>query len=166
MRARGAFAVAAAVVAADQLSKLALIARLPYGAELDLVPGFFRLVHTRNRGVAFGMLNSAAAWMDALRLVVVGVVIAFVIWQILEGARGATLLGFALVLGGALGNLIDRVLRGEVVDFLDAFAVWGGREHHWPAFNVADSAITIGAILVLLAEVVRPRGRTGVSDLR
>jgi len=166
MKAWGAFALAAVVVVADQLTKLALVAWLPYGAEVDLLPGWVRLVHTRNRGVAFGMFDSPAAWMDGLRLAVVVAVAAFVVWQIVAGARGTILIGLALVLGGAVGNLIDRLVRGEVVDYLDAFAVWGGCEHHWPAFNVADSAITVGAALVLLAEVVRPRRRTGVPDPR
>ena len=82
-------------------------------------------------------------------------IVSFVALQLARaGGDGFAGVGLALVLGGAIGNIIDRVLRGEVVDFLDFYLATGGREHHWPAFNVADSAISIGACCVILAEIL------------
>jgi len=155
MRLRGALLLTAAVVAADQLTKLWVVATYPLGTELDIVPGLFRLVHARNRGIAFGIFGASGASVQLALLVVVALIVAFIAWQLARaGGDGLAGVGLALVLGGAIGNIFDRVLRGEVVDFLDFYIVLGGREHHWPAFNVADTAISIGACCVILAEVL------------
>jgi signal peptidase II len=157
--------VAAAVVAVDQISKAVIVARLPLGADLPVVRGLFDLVHSRNRGIAFGILGSAGeAVQIGVLFLVIGVVLLIVRQLARTGDDGLATLGLSLVLGGALGNLIDRLFRGGVVDFLDFYLRWGGREHHWPSFNAADSAITVGAGLVILAELLRGRRRTHASD--
>lgn len=150
--------VAAFVVLLDQLTKLWIVANVPFGGEREVIPGLFRIVHTRNRGIAFGLLGSAGPLVQTALLIAVVAVIVIVARQLREsGHDGLAGAGLALVLGGALGNLGDRLLRGEVVDFLDFYLRTGGREHHWPAFNVADSAITVGAACVILAELVASR---------
>jgi signal peptidase II len=155
MRLRGALWLTAAVVALDQLSKAWIVSTYPLGTELEIIPGFFRLVHARNRGIAFGILGASGPTIQLALLIVVVGIVAFVAWQLTRaGGDGFAGAGLALVLGGAIGNIVDRVLRGEVVDFLDFYVVAGGSEHHWPAFNVADSAISVGACCVLLAEVL------------
>ncbi len=155
MKLRGALLLTGAVVVADQLTKLWVAASYPLGTELEIVPGLFRLVHARNRGIAFGIFGASGASVQLVLLVVVALIVAFIAWQLgRAGGDGLAGVGLAMVLGGAIGNIIDRVLRGEVVDFLDFYVVLGGREHHWPAFNVADSTISVGACCVILAEIL------------
>lgn len=155
------FLPALGVLVLDQLTKLWLVTSLPYGSQKTVVPGFFDLVHTRNRGVAFGLFSKAGPFSQTLLLVLVVVLVGFVAWQLcLHRDRLAPRVGLSLILGGALGNLVDRVLRGEVVDFLDLYVSWGGRTYHWPAFNVADASITLGALWLLGFELLF----TGVGD--
>lgn len=155
MRLRVALWLTAAVVAVDQLTKAWIVMAYPLGTELEIVPGLFRVVHARNRGIAFGILGASGPAVQLALLIVVAGIVALIAWQLARaGGDGFAGVGLALVLGGAIGNIIDRVLRGEVVDFLDFYLVTGGREHHWPAFNVADSAISIGACCVILAEIL------------
>lgn len=146
--------LAGAVAVADQITKAWVVSALPFGAERDVVPGLLRLVHARNRGVAFGLLGDAGPLVQGLLLLVVVATIGVLVHQLRRTAAGALArTGLALVLGGALGNLADRLWRGEVVDFVDAFVRLSGREHHWPAFNVADAAITVGVAVVIVAEL-------------
>jgi signal peptidase II len=155
MRLRGALLITAAVVVADQLTKLWIAATYPVGFELQVIPGVFRLVHARNRGIAFGLFGASGPSVQLALLIVVALIVAFIAWQLTRaGGDGLAGTGLALVLGGAIGNIVDRVGRGDVVDFLDFYVVIGGHEHHWPAFNVADSAITVGACCVVLAEIL------------
>ncbi|MCU0291659.1 MAG: signal peptidase II [Thermoanaerobaculaceae bacterium] len=150
-----ALLIAAAVLVTDQLTKAWIVVNYPLGWEQQVIPGLFRLVHTRNRGVAFGLLGSSGPVVQIGLLVLIVAVVAFIIWQLARGGTdGLTRIALALVLGGAVGNLVDRVLRGEVVDFLLFYVMKGGRELQWPAFNVADSAISTGACLVILAEII------------
>jgi signal peptidase II len=137
------FALAAAVIVADQLTKAAVLARFAPGEALGVTP-FFNLVLAFNRGVAFSFLLDAPAWL----LIAFAVVAAGIVSVLLVRSPGKRLLctALALILGGALGNVVDRVRLGRVVDFLDfTLAGW-----HWPAFNLADSAISIGAVLLIL----------------
>ena len=160
MRPAAAAGIAAAVLLLDQLTKAWVIATIPFGSQRDVIPGLFRIVHTRNRGIAFGFFGSSGPLVQTVLLVVVVAVVGVLIWQLMRG-DGDRLAGcgLSLVLGGALGNLADRLLRGEVVDFLDVYVRSGGREHVWPTFNVADSCITVGAGLVILAELLAARQR-------
>jgi signal peptidase II len=148
------------VITLDQLTKLLIVATLPLYESWTLFPGLLDIVHVRNEGVAFGILNAndlpyKAAVTTALALLALSG-IAWYARQVRQHERFARL-GLAMILGGALGNLFDRVRLGYVVDFVD---VYWDQWHFW-AFNVADAAITVGAVLVL-AEllVVRPH----VSD--
>lgn len=147
-------AIALALVLIDQLTKQAvLIAFLP-GERLPVINGFFDLTLVFNRGAAFSILANAGGWQ---RWFFVGigaaatVFIVLMLWR--HGSQKLFSLALTLILGGAIGNVIDRVLRGEVVDFLLFF--W--RTWHFPAFNVADSAITIGAALLIVDELLRVR---------
>ena len=140
------FALAAAVVAADQVTKTMVLSRFALGERLE-VNGFFNMVLVYNKGAAFSFLSDAPGWQRPLLIVFALVAIA-IVGTLLVRSPGRRLLctGFAFILGGALGNLIDRLRYGQVVDFLDFHAAgW-----HWPAFNVADSAITLGAVLLVV----------------
>ena len=148
------------IIGLDQLTKALIVATLPLYESWTIIPGLLDLIHVRNEGVAFGILNAndlpykAAVTTFLALLALVG--IAWYARQVRHDERVARF-GLALILGGALGNLVDRVRLGYVVDFVD---VYWNQWHFW-AFNVADAAISIGAILVF-AEllVVRPH----VSD--
>lgn len=138
------------VVLADQLSKLWVMAAIPLYGTVSVVPGFFDLVHIRNRGAAFGFLNRHDIewqfWLFLVAtLVAVGVIFALV--RAADRRQRLLVAGLGLVLGGAVGNLLDRVRFRAVVDFLDFYVGWW----HWPAFNVADIAICCGSFLVGLS---------------
>jgi signal peptidase II len=142
---RAGLAVAGATLALDQLTKWAALATLDIAGPPISVTPFFNLVMVWNRGVSFGMFNSSGAFAPwLLSGLALAVVIGLTVWlrrtdQMLTGV------GLGLVIGGAAGNVIDRVRFGAVVDFLD-FHLAG---YHWPAFNIADSAICVGAVLML-----------------
>jgi signal peptidase II len=143
------FALSAAIVAADQLAKWAVLDYFAGREPRQELTGFLNLVLVCNKGAAFSLLADAPGWQTPL-------FIAFALGA--AGLCGALIVrnpgkrlfcaGFALVVGGALGNVIDRLRFGCVVDYLDFYIL--DRWPHWPAFNVADSAITIGAVLLIL----------------
>ena len=145
------FAVAAAIVLADQLAKWAALSLLRSG-EPVAVTGFFNLVLVFNRGAAFSFLANAPGWQQPFFIAVALSAAAIVSWMLWRyPARRLLCAGLALILGGALGNLWDRVAYGHVVDFLDFHAMgW-----HWPAFNIADSAISVGAGILIAESFVR-----------
>lgn len=138
--------VSAIVIVLDQISKLWISNHFTYG-EGKRITDFFNLVLAHNTGAAFSFLNDAGGWQRWM-FSAIAMVAAVWIVRLLRQHAHETLFCFALalVLGGALGNLIDRVSYGYVVDFLDFY--W--KENHFPAFNVADSAISVGAALLLL----------------
>ena len=142
----------AASVVADQLTKAAALSLLSQGTAIPVMPGF-NLALRFNTGASFGMMGGIMAGKPLLMAALTGAltlafaVMAFRAQHALERA------GFALVVGGALGNIIDRLRQGAVTDFLDFY--W--RDWHWPTFNVADIAITLGAVLILAASLpLRP----------
>ena len=143
------FALAALVTAADQLTKALVTAYIPLHRPVEVIPGFFDLVHLHNRGAAFGFLNrSDIEWQFWLFLGAT----AFALWAIVtltRNARHDPLLfsGLGLILGGAIGNLVDRLRYRAVLDFLDFYL----GDWHWPAFNVADAGICVGALLACIA---------------
>ena len=148
--------LATVILIADQCTKFLIIGFYQLG-DATLVTSFFNLVRAHNTGAAFSFLNSASGWQRWL-FTVIGILAAALILWMLKSHAGQKLFAFALacILGGALGNVIDRVLYGYVVDFLDFH--WHG--WHFPAFNVADSAITVGAACLILDELLRvQRGR-------
>lgn len=141
-----ALTLAAIVVVLDQLSKWVVVATMNFGARIDVLP-FFSWVHARNYGAAWSMLNDAGGWQRWFFLVVGVVFCAIVVTELRRLPAIATLprVAFGLLLGGAVGNMIDRALYGYVVDFVFFYhGSWS-----FPAFNVADSAITIGAALFI-----------------
>lgn len=144
--------IALAVVVIDQLTKWLVAKEIPLHDSISIIPGFFRLTHVQNRGAAFGLFDdSPSEWKIGILIlfsVVAMVVVAALLWKN-SHTLTATGVGLALVLGGAVGNLWDRLLSGYVVDFLDVYI----RSYHWPAFNVADSAIVVGAFL-LVGEII------------
>jgi signal peptidase II len=154
------FAAAAVLVVVDQLTKAAILSALVPGQRIELTP-FFNLVLAFNRGAAFSFLSDAAGWQTWL-FAGFAVVAATIVSYLILKNRNKTLfcLGLTLILGGALGNLVDRLRFGHVVDFLD-FHAFGW---HWPAFNVADSGITVGAIVLILESFVHNEERARASS--
>jgi signal peptidase II len=151
------FAVAFVVFALDQISKWVIKTRLSTWDTVHVIPGFFNIVHAENRGVAFGFLAASSGAVRGIVLVgVAAAVLVYVTVLLWTGrTRENTLLtmALALVLGGAMGNLYDRLARGTVTDFIEVYA----GDHYFPAFNVADSAISMGGALLVL-DMLRSRG--------
>ena len=141
------------ILIADQFSKVLIVGFYQLG-DSTRVTSFFNLVRTHNSGAAFSFLNSASGWQRWFFTVIGLLAAALIVW-LLKSHAGQKMFAFALacILGGALGNVIDRVLYGYVVDFLDFH--W--RHWHFPAFNLADSAITLGAACLILDELLRVR---------
>ncbi len=141
--------IAIIVILLDRWSKQAVAQRIRLYSHIQIIPGFFRLTHTENTGAAFSLFaDSAAPWKTTLLVgfsVVALVVVAYLLWKN-EPAQVATGVGLSLIMGGAVGNLWDRVARGRVVDFLLVYV----KQYQWPVFNLADSAIVVGAGLLIL----------------
>jgi signal peptidase II len=142
-------AVAGSVVLLDQITKWIILERMALYQQLVVVPGFFNITHVQNPGGAFGFLAQQSPLVRSIVFLAMSfLAVCLVFWFYLKTPASHRFLsaGFALILGGAVGNLIDRVRFGRVVDFLDFYVgTW-----HWPAFNVADSAITTGIAIFLL----------------
>jgi signal peptidase II len=141
--------------AADQATKLLVLARIPPGESLPVIPGFLNLVQVHNTGAAFGMMKNNNAFFIVLAsaaLVVVGVLARRAAFADVPSRIGA-----ALLVAGILGNLTDRIVHGFVVDFLDVILPWYG---HWPAFNVADSCICAAAALFVFTGFFPAKDRT------
>ncbi|MEO8659862.1 MAG: signal peptidase II [Bryobacteraceae bacterium] len=162
------FAIAFAVFAVDRLTKAVIERAVSFWDALVVIPGFFQIIHTQNKGAAFSMLADASETVRTVVLVGLSVVvlgfIATLLWRTnspLAREHPSVRVGLSLVLGGAVGNVFDRITRGGVTDFLDFYA----GDYHFPTFNVADSAITIGAGLLLLSMWLTKRDtvRTDVS---
>jgi signal peptidase II len=135
-------------LALDQATKVLVMNNLPLGGQVPLIPGVLNLVHIHNKGAAFGLLSGWSAEFAWLFFVIITalvlVVLGYLLWRLPDGQWPAAL-GYSLILTGALGNLIDRIRLGEVVDFIDVY--WG--RYHWPAFNVADSLVCVGAAVLV-----------------
>jgi signal peptidase II len=139
--------IALAVIILDQTTKLIISGSIKYYESIPVIKGFFNLVHVRNRGMAFGMMNRPDPGMAYYLLIglTIFAIVLMIIWFLkIRHEEKRLLFGLSLILGGALGNLIDRIRLREVVDFLDVYM----GSYHWPAFNVADSAISIGALWI------------------
>jgi signal peptidase II len=148
---------ALSIVVLDQISKYMVMTRIDIHRSIPVVSGFFNLVYTRNRGMAFGIFNRPGTDLGYyLLLSTTFVAVILLLFWFSRLKRGERILtpGLSLILGGAIGNLIDRIRLREVTDFLDFYI----GPYHWPAFNVADSAITIGTFWVVLSLLfLRPR---------
>jgi len=140
--------VSAAIIALDQWTKHIVLASLTLQQPIAFIGGFWNWMLAYNEGAAFSFLGDATGWQRWMFAVLAFVVSSGMAWWLSRTPRGdwRTALPFALVIGGALGNLVDRIRFGHVVDFIQ----WYWRDHYWPTFNVADSAIVAGAIALLL----------------
>jgi signal peptidase II len=146
--------IAAAVIALDQYTKYLICANLGLYGRIEVIPGYLDIIHIRNSGVAFGFLKGFGTQYKTLSLIGVAAVAIFLLGFLISQVRRDQKLqafSLALILGGAIGNIIDRFRLGEVVDFVDAH--WQGI-YHWPAFNVADMGISVGIVLLLADELL------------
>jgi signal peptidase II len=157
------FLIALAVVVLDRLTKLAVARYIPLHDAINVIPGLFQISHVENRGAAFGLFaDSEFPWKIAA---LVGFsLIALIIVTVLLWKNGHTLstttIGLSLILGGAAGNLWDRVVAGRVVDFLHFYI----GSYVWPDFNIADSAIVVGAVLLVSEILFTKSGNVAVKD--
>ena len=147
--------LAAAVVVADQMTKLLVDRLMTLHESREIVSGLLSLTYVRNRGAAFGLLSDAdlpyqPALFAVVSLLALGAILYYSFKLPAESRLPQTAL--ALIMGGAVGNLINRAWHGYVIDFVDAY--WGA--HHWPAFNVADSCISVGVALLVLDVLLAP----------
>jgi len=153
---KGYLLVSLAVLVLDQWSKWWIETELPLHATRRVIDGFFNLTHVRNTGVAFGFLAGSGQGVGPVLLSLLGfAALGFVglyFWRAASGER-SLLIGLGLILGGAVGNLLDRLASGAVTDFLDFYV----GSYHWHTFNLADSAITVGIGFLLLDSVRRSR---------
>src|SRR5258706_4125729 len=146
------FLTALVVLLLDRVTKWMVEGHIELHDTIQVIPGFFRLTHVQNRGAAFGLFaESPSEWKVGVLVlfsVIALVVVSALLWR---NSHALTMTGsaLALILGGAIRNMLDLLLSGHVVDFLDFYV----DTYHWPAFNVADSAIVIGAVL-LVAEIL------------
>jgi len=156
------FSLAAVVLALDVVTKVAVRESLALYQHIEIIPGYFNLVHVLNKGAAFGILSDESIdWQRAFLIATACLAVGVIVYMIHVGhARerfGA--IGLGLVLGGALGNLADRIREGYVTDFLDFYA----NGWHWPAFNVADIGISCGVCLLIISFYIAER-RTKRDD--
>ena len=152
---------AALVLLFDQATKIYIDASMPLHDSFSVIPGFFSITHVRNPGAAFGFLAGASPLFRNVFFVGVTMAAILLILHYVRTSKAEErllTLSLSLILSGAVGNLIDRIRFGEVIDFLDVYI----GSHHWPAFNVADSAISVGAV-ILFVELVR-QGRERNTD--
>jgi signal peptidase II len=149
------FLIAILVIVLDRMSKWLVAGSINLHDSISVLPGFFRLTHVQNSGAAFGLFaESSSEWKVAILIlfsILALAVVSALLWKN-SHSMTTTGVGLALIMGGAVGNLWDRLLTGHVVDFFDFYL----GSYHWPAFNVADSAIVIGALL-LVAEILFAR---------
>ncbi|HET9180874.1 MAG TPA: signal peptidase II [Candidatus Angelobacter sp.] len=148
--------IASLVVILDRLTKWIIAQNIMPNDSVDVIPGLFRLTHVQNQGAAFGLFSDSPSEWKVAMLILFSVaalaVVSTLLWKN-GNAMNTTAIALSLVFGGALGNLWDRVASGRVIDFLDFYI---GR-HHWPAFNIADSAIVVGALLLLSEIFLAPQ---------
>lgn len=144
------FAVAALVVILDQASKRIIWEVLQYGGVVNVLDGVLRFSLSKNSGAVFGILSGASDLLLVIRFIAIAVIIFFA--YRMRYAPGSKRVFLGLILGGAFGNLIDHVAAGEVLDFIDM----GFGSYRWPTYNVADIAVTIGAVCLIFGYVVRP----------
>jgi len=151
--------LSAVVIALDQWTKAWVLSSLPEYTPVPVIDGFWNWYRTYNTGAAFSFLSDAGGWQTWLfAALAVGISGLLAFW-LSRTARGdwRTALPFALVVGGAVGNVIDRIVHGHVVDFIQ----WYWRDHYWPAFNIADSAIVAGAVGIALFGLFQRKADAG-----
>lgn len=153
-------AVSALVLVLDQLTKIYIDRTMELHSSITVIEGFFNITYLRNKGAAFGILANSAWRLPFFLLVsTIAVAVILVVIKRLRDDQVLNAASLSLIFSGALGNLIDRVRLGEVIDFLDVH--WKG--HHWPAFNIADSAICVGVFLLAI-EMIQEERREKASQ--
>ena len=152
------FAVAALVVILDQSSKRIVWELFKYGGGADIIDGFLRITLSKNRGAVFGILSNTKHLLLFITIISIGALVFFAYRMRYAPAHKRVYLG--LILGGAFGNLIDRLAAGEVLDFLDM----GFGAYRWPTYNVADTAVTVGAVLLIIGYVFHPGSRADKDE--
>ena len=142
------YVISAMVVISDQLTKRIVIDMIEIGQRYIVIPGILDLVHVKNSGMVFGIMqgNNSTPFQLLMIFISILAIVVLIFWIRNSHSKGRQIIYLSLILGGAIGNLIDRVARGAVVDFIDIHI--GSR--HWPAFNFADSAITLGVVFLVL----------------
>ena len=150
--------VSAAILLLDQVTKQLVTSAMALHSSVEVIPNLFHLTLVTNRGALFGLLHDLpdpyrSSLFTLVPMLAIGLIVFFQIRTTLQDILAHT--GLALILGGALGNLVDRIRLGHVIDFLDVFI----GDHHWPAFNAADSSICIGVSLLILDLMVSGRRR-------
>jgi len=157
------FLISVAVIALDRLTKWIIAQRLSLHDGVQVIPGFFRIIRTENRGAAFGLFaDSPSEWKVGLLILfslIALLIVSALLWKN-SHSMTTTGIGLALILGGAIGNLWDRVVSGHVVDFLLFYV----GQYQWPAFNLADSAIVVGAGL-LVFEILFTKSPAGAKQV-
>jgi signal peptidase II len=153
--------LSAAVIVLDQLTKWWVLTSLPEYTAIPVIEGFWNWYRTYNTGAAFSFLSDAGGWQKYVFVVLAVAISGLLGWWLAQTRRGdwKSALPYSLVIGGALGNVIDRLLHGHVVDFIQ----WHWRDHYWPAFNVADSAIVVGAVGIALFGLLAPKPQPAAS---
>ena len=150
------FVISSALIVIDQYTKFMITLHIPLSYSINVVEGFFNLTHVRNSGVAFGIFSEQNSQLKPYLLIFVSIIAIIAILVIFHqtGKEKRMVQGaLVLVFSGAIGNLIDRVLHKEVIDFIDIFF----NNRHWPAFNVADACITIGVMLLAVDLLVNSK---------
>jgi signal peptidase II len=155
--------IATLVVTLDRLTKWVVSQNITPHDSVDVIPGMFRLTHVKNQGAAFGLFSDSPWEWKVAMLILFSVaalaIVSALLWKN-GNAMNTTAIALSLVFGGALGNLWDRIADGQVIDFLDFYL----GSHHWPAFNIADSAIVVGALLLLSEIFLAPQEQKVVSQ--
>ena len=150
------FVLSALVIVLDQLSKVYFNGAYQYGEVREVIPGLFNFVLVYNPGAAFSFLADAGGWQKFFFTALAFSVSGWLGWQMLRGGQSRMMnLAGALIIGGALGNVIDRLIHGHVIDFIQVYY----QHYYWPAFNLADSAICLGAALMVLDSFRQPATR-------
>jgi signal peptidase II len=154
--------ISVAIIILDQWTKWLATNHLSYAEPISFVAGFWNWTLLHNTGAAFSLLNNADGWQKPFFLIVAAIVVLSMLVWLRKLSRDNVWLcsTIALIIGGALGNVIDRVRLGYVVDFIQ----WFWREHYWPAFNVADSAICVGAVGLVLYELLQSKNKKPATD--
>jgi len=154
--------IAGLVVLCDQITKAIILDRFTLYQSMVVLPGIFNLTYTLNPGGAFGFLAGySPVWRHALFIVAASLATGLVLYFYINTPKSKPLLAFglALIFGGAIGNLIDRVRLGKVIDFLDFYI----KDMHWPVFNIADSAVSIGVVIFIYHLIIKEKG-SGDND--
>jgi len=152
------------VLLLDQITKMYVSSIMSLHDSLSVIDGFFNITYVRNPGAAFGFLaDSSPAFRSVFFVAIASIAILLIFFLIMKAKDEELLftLSLSLILGGAVGNLIDRVRFGEVIDFLDFYLA----SYHWPAFNVADTAISCGAVLLVFG-MIKKKGKFKISTLK